>query len=159
MMSCPCGSSRGFEECCAPILAGAAAPTPEALMRSRYAAFTRADVDYLETTLSPEARADYDRADTESWVKDAEWRGLEVRESIGGAEDDQGSVEFVARYKIRGKLFAHHELATFRKHEGRWVYVDGTMNPRPHQRTAEKVGRNDPCPCGSGQKFKKCCGA
>jgi len=27
------------------------------------------------------------------------------------------------------------------------------------QRTEPKVGRNDPCPCGSGKKFKKCCGA
>jgi preprotein translocase subunit SecA len=26
-------------------------------------------------------------------------------------------------------------------------------------RTEEKVGRNDPCPCGSGKKYKKCCGA
>ncbi|MBQ5389368.1 MAG: SEC-C domain-containing protein [Clostridia bacterium] len=26
-------------------------------------------------------------------------------------------------------------------------------------RKAEKVGRNDPCPCGSGKKYKKCCGA
>jgi SEC-C motif-containing protein len=68
-------------------------------------------------------------------------------------------VEFVARYKFRGKAFAHHELASFRIHEGRWMYVDGIMNPRPPQRTADKVGRNDPCPCGSGKKFKKCCGA
>jgi uncharacterized protein len=29
----------------------------------------------------------------------------------------------------------------------------------PHLRDAPKVGRNDPCPCGSGKKFKKCCGA
>jgi hypothetical protein len=27
------------------------------------------------------------------------------------------------------------------------------------ERRAAKVGRNDPCPCGSGKKFKKCCGA
>ncbi|HJZ13258.1 MAG TPA: SEC-C metal-binding domain-containing protein [Acidobacteriota bacterium] len=26
-------------------------------------------------------------------------------------------------------------------------------------RNGEKVGRNDPCPCGSGKKYKKCCGA
>lgn len=31
--------------------------------------------------------------------------------------------------------------------------------PRPLTRDAPKVGRNDPCPCGSGKKFKKCCGA
>jgi preprotein translocase subunit SecA len=38
--------------------------------------------------------------------------------------------------------------------------ADGA-DPRSQQvkRAAKKVGRNDPCPCGSGKKFKKCCGA
>ncbi|MFT7616802.1 MAG: hypothetical protein ACI97A_000431 [Planctomycetota bacterium] len=27
----------------------------------------------------------------------------------------------------------------------------------PHRRPADKIGRNDPCPCGSGKKYKKCC--
>jgi SEC-C motif-containing protein len=153
MTSCPCGSGRGFDDCCGPVLAGAAPASPEALMRSRYTAFTRADLDYLETTLAPEAKEDYDRAETEAWVKEAKWDGLEIR----AAEGDQ--VEFVARYKMRGKIFAHHELASFRQNDGRWVYVDGVMNPRPAQRSVEKVGRNDPCTCGSGKKFKKCCGA
>jgi SEC-C motif-containing protein len=70
-----------------------------------------------------------------------------------------GTVEFVARYRQGGKVFAHHEQASFRKADGRWLYVDGTINPKPAQRFAAKVGRNDPCPCGSGQKYKKCCGA
>ncbi|MGN1097700.1 MAG: SEC-C metal-binding domain-containing protein, partial [Clostridia bacterium] len=35
---------------------------------------------------------------------------------------------------------------------------DGTaQRPRPVQRKAVKVGRNDPCPCGSGKKYKNCC--
>ena len=153
MTSCPCGSGRGYDDCCGPVLAGGAPASPEALMRSRYTAFTRADLDYLETTLAPEAKEDYDRAETETWVKEAKWDGLEIR----AAEGDQ--VEFVARYKMRGKIFAHHELASFRQNDGRWVYVDGVMNPRPAQRSVEKVGRNDPCTCGSGKKFKKCCGA
>ncbi len=33
------------------------------------------------------------------------------------------------------------------------------VKKRPVQRELPKVGRNDPCPCGSGKKFKKCCGA
>lgn len=160
MVLCSCGSGRGFDECCGPLLAGAAAPTAEALMRSRYSAFTVANVDYLEKTLAPEARADYDRGETQTWVEEAHWQGLEVRGTTGGGADDQdGTVEFVARYKFRGKVFAHHELGQFRRHEGSWVYVDGVMNPRPEQRQVQKVGRNDPCPCGSGKKFKKCCGA
>ncbi len=158
MSQCPCGSGRLFDECCRPILAGGAAASPEALMRSRYSAFVTADIDHLENSLAADARDGFDRADTESWAKEADWQGLEIRSA---AEDgDMGSVEFVARYRFRGKPLAHHELASFRRDNGRWAYVDGIVNPKPPQRVAtEKVGRNDPCPCGSGQKFKKCCGA
>ncbi|MGE5548157.1 MAG: YchJ family protein [Solirubrobacterales bacterium] len=159
MTQCPCGSGRGQDECCGPLLAGAPAPTPEALMRSRYTAFVTGNLDYLETTLAPEAREDYDRSETESWIKEAEWHGLEIRATGDGADADTGTVEFVARYKFRGKPFAHHELSSFRKADGRWMYVDGVMNPKPPQRITAKVGRNDPCPCGSGKKYKKCCGA
>ncbi len=127
-------------------------------MRSRYTAFVRADLAYIDSTLAPEAREDYDPAETETWVKEAEWRGLEVR-SIQTSDDAPHTVEFVANYKFRGKVYAHHELASFRQEDGRWLYVDGVLNPRPAQRVTEKVGRNDPCPCGSGKKYKKCCGA
>ncbi|HSV27921.1 MAG TPA: YchJ family protein [Candidatus Omnitrophota bacterium] len=160
MTLCPCGSGRGLELCCGPIVAGAAAPTAEALMRSRYTAFVVGNLDYLETTLAPEAKDDYDRAETEAWIKEGQWQGLEVRATEAGGEgDEEGTVEFVARYKFRGKPFAHHELASFRKVEGRWQYVDGVINPKPAQRVGAKVGRNDPCTCGSGKKYKKCCGA
>ena len=35
---------------------------------------------------------------------------------------------------------------------------DDTDTKKPVQRKNEKVGRNDPCPCGSGKKYKNCCG-
>lgn len=35
---------------------------------------------------------------------------------------------------------------------------DGSLEKKPAKRSAAKVGRNDPCPCGSGKKYKKCCG-
>ena len=46
------------------------------------------------------------------------------------------------------------------------ISIDGNANvqsqqplkPAPVHRQAEKVGRNDPCSCGSGKKYKKCCG-
>ncbi|MBI5163937.1 MAG: YchJ family protein [Magnetospirillum sp.] len=157
MTVCPCGSGRGLDDCCGPLLAGAPAASPEALMRSRYTAFAVGNLDYLETSLAPEAREDYDKAETESWAKETTWQGLEVRSSE--EDGDGGSVEFVARYKFHGKTYAHHELARFRRQDGRWMYVEGLMNPKGPQRVASKVGRNDPCPCGSGKKSKKCCGA
>jgi SEC-C motif-containing protein len=158
MTICPCGSGLGFDVCCAPLLAGSPAATPEALMRSRYSAFVKGDVDYLDRTLAPEARTDYDRSETETLIKEARWQGLEVRAAGIDEAGETGQVEFVARYTVKTKPFVHHELASFRRHEGQWLYVDGVMNPRPVQRIAAKVGRNDPCPCGSGQKYKKCCG-
>jgi SEC-C motif-containing protein len=82
---------------------------------------------------------------------------LEIVESRGGADDTVGEVEFVARYRDGETIHDHHEKGKFRKHEGCWYFVDGKMvGQKPLAST--KVGRNDPCPCGSGSKYKKCCG-
>lgn len=160
MSQCPCGSGRDFEACCGPIIAGAEAPTAEALMRARYTAFSSGALDYLHSTLAPEAREDYSPEETEKWARESQWRGLEILSTEAGGEGDEiGVVEFIARYRVGGKDFAHHELSRFRREEGRWAYVDGLI-PKPKQRIVEtKIGRNDPCPCGSGKKYKKCCGA
>ena len=53
----------------------------------------------------------------------------------------------------------HHEIAEFRREDGKWVFFDGELVPQaPYVRKEAKIGRNDPCPCGSGKKYKKCCG-
>ncbi|WP_114392396.1 YchJ family protein [Oleisolibacter albus] len=159
MTACPCTSGRAFDDCCGPYLAGTAVPpTPEALMRSRYAAFTQANVDYLEQTLLPETRADFDRKQAEEWATGSQWTGLEIRSTEGGKPgDEEGWVEFVAHFRIQNKDYVHHESSRFQQRDGRWWYVDGIMGPRP--RSVQKIGRNDPCPCGSGKKYKKCHGA
>ncbi|WP_158045624.1 YchJ family protein [Skermanella pratensis] len=159
MTDCYCKSGRAFDDCCGPYLAGtAAAPTAEALMRSRYSAFATANVDYLESSLLPETRGDFSRADTEQWARSSEWTGLEVRSTTDGGEGDtEGFVEFVAHFTMQGKPNVHHETGRFARRDDRWYYVDGIMGPRP--RVAAKIGRNDPCPCGSGKKYKKCHGA
>jgi SEC-C motif-containing protein len=159
--ACPCGSGKTLDACCGPIIAGAPVPTAEALMRSRYTAFVRGDLDHVERTHAPEARDGFDRAEMERWARAVDWRGLTIRSSEGGGpEDETGAVEFVARYAEKGgKPQAHHERSTFRREDGRWLYVDGEFNPKGKPVRVEKVGRNDPCPCGSGRKYKKCCGA
>lgn len=157
---CPCGSGQLFTACCGPVIDGSApATTAEALMRSRYTAFTLKDIDHLEVTLAPEARGDYDRGQTEELASAAQWEGLTIlRTEAGGAEDKVGIVEFTARYKTNGQDIVHHETATFRRGDNNiWLYVDGHLGPDP--RRSAKVGRNDPCPCGSGKKYKKCHGA
>lgn len=157
---CPCGSEQPFENCCEPILQGSRpAETPVALMRSRYTAFVEENLDHLYTSLHPKEREKYDEETTKEWARQSEWLGLEVREvEAGGADDQVGFVEFLARYKTDVGEFDHHERAEFRRHEGDWYYWDGKIfGGEPIRREEPKVGRNDPCPCGSGKKFKKCC--
>lgn len=160
MSVCPCGSKKEYELCCGPLHNGEIGQTAESVMRSRYAAFVVDKLQYLEDTLTEESKSDYDAEETATWAKSAKWQDLEIRStSGGGANDDEGTVEFVAKFKMGPETHAHHELSTFVKQDGRWLYSHGEMNPKQQQRTVVKVGRNDPCTCGSGKKYKKCCGA
>lgn len=128
-------------------------------MRSRYAAYTRADIDYVERTTAPEARGDFDRDGSLAWAKQSEWLGLEIVSTRdGGADDKTGVVEFIARYKVNGHETTHHEISEFRRDGKQWYFVDGKLVRDPVVNVEPRVGRNDPCPCGSGKKYKKCCG-
>src|SRR5687767_9295835 len=99
-MTCPCGSSKDFDACCGPYLAGREyPPTAEALMRSRYSAYTQQQVDYIVATHDPGTREEVDRDDTAKWAREAGWQGLEVVSTERGREgDDDGVVEFKARF-------------------------------------------------------------
>lgn len=161
MDRCPCASGKDYADCCQPYLEGGlAAPTAEALMRSRYSAFAKVKIDYLQETLAPKSRKGFDAASIEQWAKAAEWTGLEVKETQGGGENDTtGMVHFVAKYAIQDQEQDFEETAHFVKQDGKWLYVDGEVKGHtPYRREAPKVGRNEPCPCQSGKKFKKCCG-
>ncbi len=176
-MNCPCGSGRSFAECCAPFIQGESSPrTAEELMRSRYTAYTKADIAYIKKTLAPESAKDFDSAAAKKWATEAEWKGLKILSTEkGGADDKKGVVEFVATYVQDGEEIDHHEVSQFRKDaKGHWLFVDGDSHthkggeghhhhhhhkPVTVVREGPKVGRNDPCPCGSAKKYKKCCGA
>lgn len=140
-------------------------PTAEELMRSRYAAFVKADVAYIKKTLAPESREDFDENGVREWATKSKWLGLEIRRTEKGQpEDTTGIVEFVARYSVAGQTFDHHEISEFRKDpSGQWYFVDGKIVEPGERKTVvreePKIGRNDPCTCGSGKKYKKCCGA
>jgi len=161
MSDCPCCSGRAYEECCEPLLLGRTrAETAEALMRSRYSAYTLAEIDYLYRTSGPRVRREFDAESCRKWAQSAEWTGFEMlRSEAGGARDEAGEIEFVAHYSVKDAPFDHHEIATFGRVNGEWCFLDGKIiGPPPVRRESPKVGRNDPCPCGSGQKYKKCCG-
>ena len=161
MSDCPCCSGLAYEACCEPLLLGhTQAVTAEALMRSRYTAYTLAEIDYLFKTSGPRVRREFDAESSRKWAQSAEWKGFEILRAEGGAASDtRGVIEFVARYQVKDTPFEHHEIAQFERLDNIWRFMDGQIvGPPPVRREAPKVGRNDPCPCGSGQKFKKCCG-
>ena len=158
MSACPCGSGRDEAACCGPIVAGAPAPTALALMRSRYTAYVRGAIEHIVGSHDASTRATIDVAAATAWSRDTAWLGLEiVATARGGATDDDGEVEFVVRGVTRGAPFTQRERSRFRKVDGRWFYVDGVARAMP-ERAAVVPGRNEPCPCGSGKKYKVCHG-
>ena len=159
MSICPCGSGCAYASCCEQIISGAQpAATAEQLMRARYSAYVNVQMDFVFETTHPDHRQGYDHAGTKEWAENSEWQGLEiVNTSKGTADDSSGEVEFIARFTENGAPREHHENAQFKKDSGRWYFTDGSM-VKPKPLTVNKIGRNDPCTCGSGLKFKKCCG-
>lgn len=157
---CPCGSGLAFETCCEPFLIEREKPsTATALMRSRYSAYALGAVDYLYKTSGSKVRKEFDAESSRKWAESATWTGIEIiSEEGGGADDETGVIEFIAHYSVKDSEFNHHERAEFAKVDGVWRFIDGRIfGTDPIRRDEPKVGRNDPCPCGSGKKFKKCC--
>lgn len=160
MTECPCGSGAALDACCGQYIEGKAlAPTAEALMRSRYSAYALRKLDYLKETLVPEQQADHDPESVRVWAEESEWLGLTILDTKAGTErDSTGEVTFSAKFRQKGLVQEHREQSRFRKVDDAWYYVDGVLLPPPTVRNESKVGRNEPCPCQSGKKYKKCCG-
>ena len=157
MTMCPCCSSKSYDHCCAPILAGTPAPSAEALVRSRYTAFVMRDLDHVERTHAPEVRDDFNRAEAERLADECEWGSLRIHNTKEFG--DTAEVEFVVQFRREQKSITGATVSRFRRDNGHWLYI--SSKPAPHianLRTGPKVGRNDPCPCNSGKKHKKCCG-
>lgn len=113
--------------------------TPEELMRSRYDAFVKKDWEYLVKTSVNQTIEELSAPTSIKWLK------LEVLKSY----DD--IVEFKAYYLENENINVLHEKSRFIKEDGIWKYLDGEL-------FNSKIERNESCPCGSGKKFKKCCG-
>lgn len=147
---CPCGSGLEYSLCCQPYLRGESLPLTSAqLMRSRYSAYVMQNADYLVATWHPQVRHETLKADICASFTGTHWLGLSVFEEANGQVSNEEYVSFIARFEDKNGENAIIERSRFLKESGQWYYIDGT---RP------QLGRNNPCPCGSGKKFKKCCG-
>lgn len=152
-MDCHCNSQKKFNACCRPYLSGKAHPrTPEALMRSRYAAFCTGDVEYLVATCHPSRRQPGQARMIARTCRQTRWLGLKIlKTGTAPSDPSSGFVEFAAFYKDDpvGQL---HERSSFIRENGQWYYLDGEIL------APLKLRRNEPCWCGSLKKYKKCHG-
>ena len=167
---CPCGSRKKYQYCCEPYLSGKQFPeTAAQLMRSRYTAFSRGNIDYLIATHHPDKRKKNDRKQIANSIKNTTWLGLKIVDTSPGnkhdaiskrsasraaqclAESEIAYVEFVAIFKI-DEIQQLHERSKFIKTDGKWFYLEGEILPDLIPK------RNDNCWCGSGKKYKKCHG-
>lgn len=157
MIHCPCFFEKSYKSCCEPYLLGEKIPeTPEALMRSRYTAYTMANIDYIKATMRGNALIGFQELDAKHWAKRVRWVKLNVlNSSLENATT--GYVEFEAQFVDGSRLKSIHEKSTFLREENQWFYIEGSNIPTTH--TQQTINRNTPCPCGSLRKFKNCHGA
>lgn len=168
MSACPCRALESkpldLADCCGPILSGKSqASTAEGLMRARYSAYAQKNMAFIDQTQIMLEGETFNQDDALKWAEGSEWKGMKVVSTKKGTESDNtGIVEFEAHYKDKasGKELVHKETALFEKSGSNWKFKDGNIaGAQPIKRLEPKVGRNDPCSCGSGKKSKKCCAA
>lgn len=158
MTNCPCCTGRPYSACCEPVIKSALAPSALKLMRSRFTAYHNGQAEYLLETTHQKTRLHHQLNDIAQWSEENTWTKLEIMGVEHGNKNDQrGTVEFKAYYQDKNdKEQVHHEKSTFLKEGVQWFYLDGIINPK-QKVELKRISRNDPCPCGSGKKHKKCC--
>ena len=163
---CPCGSGKALSQCCGPYLKGAAWPQDAAsLMRSRYTAYGLGQFDWLVESTHPDHREDVTVERLARSAEGVHWLRLDIaatRTDLPSEDSAQphDEVDFYAYYELEGVPRQLAERSAFSRKDGKLYYVGGVpLRPEGYRRAEAKVGRNDPCPCGSGKKYKKCCGA
>ena len=128
---CPCQSGLEYEKCCKPYHQGAAAPTPLALMRSRYSGYALKQIDYIIATTHPtlqEQHRPFSRWKQEiaQFSDQTSFDGLEILEVEEG--EKEGFVTFKAHLSQAGKDISFTEKSLFKKENGRWLYIHDWPN-------------------------------
>lgn len=151
---CPCGSNNNYANCCGPFINGEQLPrTALALMRSRYSAYCKKNAEYLIDSWHPECNMNSHYSSIIASFEQTQWTGLKIINPGQGSDlIKEDFVEFIAHFvdTQTSRTSIIHERSRFLLSENKWYYIDGVK---------PSVGRNDPCPCGSSKKYKKCCSA
>ena len=151
---CFCGSALVFKECCQPIINGNVdAKNAEALMRSRFSAYSINNYQYILETYSPAKRTKLTINELATSAQDTKWLSLQVL--THHCDTTTANVEFKAFYQLDNAYHVMHEVSDFIFEAGKWWYADGVIQKGSGEYTPQ---RNSQCLCGSTKKFKKCCG-
>ena len=153
---CLCGSEIEYSHCCELFHNKENTPvTAEALMRSRFTAYASKNESYLLETWSKSKRPE--KIDFSK--EEAVWTKLDiVKTKKGTKKESKGIVEFKAYYTLENEAYVMTEISRFIKSAGRWFYLDGIVKSVAKVDQQSNQGKNAPCSCGSGKKFKRCCG-
>lgn len=92
-------------------------------MRSRYTAYTQANISYIAKTMKSPAADDFDPADVRAWARSIKWLRLEVLNSAIHGTD--GEVEFRVYYSQKNQMQIMHEKSKFKLEDNQWYYIDG----------------------------------
>ena len=158
---CPCGSGAAFAECCEPIIKGTReSETAEELMRARYSAFVTHAIDFIVASTHSRTRKEIDLDFIREWSETSTWQALQILETRQ-VNANKAFVSFEARFaNPAGEDQIHREKSLFERENEEWKFVTGDELKNPTVRyEIPPPGRNDPCPCGSGRKYKKCHGS
>ncbi|OOF69897.1 YchJ family protein [Rodentibacter caecimuris] len=146
---CPCQSEQPYEHCCGKFHQYINYPlSAEQLMRSRYSAYALRNTTYIIETTVPAQQSLLDKSALQNWANSTNWLKLQIlnQETLSRT---QSAVEFKAFFGTDERPQIHHERSIFVKIAQRWYFIDPTV-PLPTNK--------QPCLCGSGKKFKHCCG-
>jgi SEC-C motif-containing protein len=153
---CSCGSGLDFAACCEPIITGKRlADSAEQLMRARFTGHVANANEFLHYSYLPTSRQPFV---PDSEVSPLAWTRLVIHSHEPEVKPNVSYVDFTAYYNEGEAQGALHEKSEFQRIDGRWLFTRTLrQGPAPIKSTTPKVGRNDPCPCGSGKKYKQCC--
>jgi len=122
---CPCHSGRKTKSCCGPVLAGAPAVSPEALMRSRFTAYATGNVRHIIETTHPEGP--HHQPNLKLWTHQIQrfcdeyaFHGLTIH--TAGEELTRGWVKFTAHLSATDQDASFTEHSLFIKQQNQWLY-------------------------------------
>lgn len=148
--NCPCNPNIAYQDCCGLYHAGAKPSSAQALMRARYSAYAKQNIEFIRDTSLPAQQAQLDMDAIAQWSQSSQWLALEILTEGISQDQRHATVEFIAHWQDAQGRHQHQENSLFIKPAKDWYFYDPNVPLRAE--------RNATCPCGSSLKFKKCCG-